>query len=142
MNGDDERPVRARLEPPVAEASAPFWEATRQRRLVLPWCVACEQAFWFPREVCPGCLGSAIDWRPASGRGRIHAATVEHHPALLPAVFGDQPYVIALVDLDEGVRMMSNVVGCPPDEVGVGMAVAATWEPLSDGRQLLLFEPT
>jgi uncharacterized OB-fold protein len=51
------------------------------------------------------------------------------------------PYAVALIDLDEGVRMLSNVVGCPPDEVVVGMAVQVTWEALDDGRHLPLFEP-
>ncbi len=139
MSAEGARP--ARLEAPETEASAPFWAATRDRRLVLPWCVECERAFWFPREVCPRCLGSAIEWRPASGRGTVYAATVEHKPTMLAAVFGDQPYVIALVELDEGVRMLTNVVGVEPDAVSVGMAVQVTWEPLSDGRHLVLFEP-
>jgi uncharacterized protein len=136
-----DKPRPARFEPPVTEASAAFWEATRLPRLVLPWCVACEQAFWFPREVCPHCLGSAIEWRPATGHGVIYAVTVEHKPTMLPAVFGDQPYAIALVDLDEGVRVMANIVGGPATEVCSGQPVEATWEPLSDGRHLLLFQP-
>ena len=141
MTPRGESPGRTRLEAPVTEASAAFWEATRERRLLLPWCVDCGRAFWFPREVCPRCLGSAIEWRPASGRGQVYAATVEHRPALLPDVFGEQPYVIALVELDEGVRMLTNVVGCPPADVAVGLAVEVTWEPMSDGRHLVLFQP-
>ena len=58
-----------------------------------------------------------------------------------PTFSGGQPYCVALVDLEEGVRMLTNVVGCPPDEVHIGMAVTVTWEPLSDGRQLPLFAP-
>ncbi len=142
MTPDDARPPRpARLEAPITEASSPFWEATRGRQLVLPWCVACDQAFWFPREVCPRCLGSAIEWRPASGRGVVYAVTVDHRPALLPRVFGEEPYAIALVDLHEGVRMLTNVVGVPPGDVAVGLAVEVTWEPMSDGRHLVLFQP-
>ena len=141
MTPGRDAPRPGRLEAPVTEASAAFWEATRGRRLVLPWCVDCGQAFWFPREVCPHCLGSVIEWREASGRGVVYAATVEHRPQMLGAVFGDDPYVIALVELDEGVRMMTNVVGCPPGDVSVGMAVEVTWEPMSDGRHLVLFQP-
>jgi uncharacterized protein len=140
------RPERRRFEPPATEASTEFWEATRQRRLVLPWCVDCDQPFWFPREVCPRCVGSAIEWREASGLGLVYAVTVEHKPVMLPEVFGDRPYAVALVDLDEGVRMMTNMVGLAshsmePDDVAVGDPVEATWEPLSDGRHLLLFQP-
>jgi hypothetical protein len=122
-----------RLEPPVGEEAVPFWDATREGRLVLPWCTACERPIWFPRAVCPGCLGSTLAWRDASGEGAVYACTVEHK--------GEPPYVVALVDLDEGVRVLSNVVGCPPDAVAVGDRVRVTWEPLSDGRRLPLFEP-
>jgi uncharacterized protein len=127
-----------RLEPPVGETSAPFWEATREGRLLLQWCTACERPVWYPREVCPGCLGEALEWRESPGRGAVYACTVEHkaQTAALEA-----PYVVALVELDEGVRLLSNVVGAPPDEVGVGDRVEVTWEPLSDGRQLPLFTP-
>jgi uncharacterized protein len=127
-----------RLEPPVSEAARPFWDATRDGRLVIPWCTACERPVWYPREVCPGCLRSSFEWREASGRGVVHACTVEHtaQTAALEA-----PYVVALVELDEGVRLMTNVVGCPPEQVAVGDRVQVTWEPLSDGRRLPLFEP-
>lgn len=126
-----------RLEPPASEAAAPFWQATRERRLVLPWCSACEQPIWYPREVCPACLGTTIEWRDASGLGVIYACTVEHHSQTSAL---EAPYVVALIELDEGVRLMSNVVGGPSQEVVVGDRVGVTWEPLSDGRHLPLFE--
>ena len=86
--------------------------------------------------------GSTLTWRRASGRATVYAATVEHNPAATGSTFSDgQPYVVALVDLDEGVRMMTNIVGCPPEDVHPGLAVTVTWEPLSDGRQLPLFTP-
>jgi uncharacterized OB-fold protein len=127
----------ARFEPPVSEVAAPFWEATRDRRLVLPWCTACQRPVWYPREVCPGCLGSGLEWRESPGRGVVYACTVEHK-AQTRAL--EAPYVVALVELDEGVRLLSNVVGCPPERVGVGDRVQVTWEALSDGRGLPLFE--
>ena len=133
-----DRSDRTRLEPPISEVAAPFWDATRERRLLLQWCTACGRAVWYPREVCPGCLGSTLEWRESRGHGVVYACTVEHK-AQTPAL--EAPYVVALVDLDEGVRLLSNVVGCPPDQVGVGDRVQLTWEPLSDGRRLPLFEP-
>ncbi len=90
------------------------------------------------REVCPRCLGSRLEWRPSPGTGAVYTFTVEYNPQnpnLKP------PYTIALIDLDEGVRMMSNLVGCPPGEVRVGMRVRVTWEALSDERNLPQFEP-
>jgi len=133
--------VTTLLEPaPASEASAPFWDATRDQRLVLPWCTACERPFWYPREVCPRCLGDGIEWRPASGDGTAYAVSVHHKPG--PGrVPEDGPYVVALVELAEGVRLLSNVVGCPPDDVAVGMALRLTWHPLTDGRHLPQFTP-
>lgn len=128
------------FEPPVSEEAAPFWDATRRGELVLPWCRACERAFWYPRAICPHCLGDDIDWRRAGGAGVVYAASVQHLPG--PGRSKDDgPYVVVLVDLDEGVRVMANVVACAPDDVHVGMRVRAAWQPLSDGRQLLQFAP-
>jgi uncharacterized OB-fold protein len=127
-------------EPAVYDDSAPFWDATRDRRFVLPWCADCEQGIWYPRLVCPYCLGETIEWRDAAGTGTVHAYSIQPKPG--PGRDADDgPYVVALVDLDEGVRMMTNIVGCDPVDVRVGMAVELTWQPLSDGRHLALFEP-
>jgi uncharacterized protein len=127
-----------RFEPPISEVAEPFWNATREGRLLLPWCTACARPVWYPREVCPRCLGSTLEWRESQGRGVVYACTVEHK-AQTQALAA--PYVVALVELDEGVRLLSNVVGRPPERVAVGDRVRVTWEPLSDGRRLPLFEP-
>ena len=131
---------RSRFEPAESVAGAPFWAASRERRLELPWCVECDRPHWFPREVCPYCLGSRIEWREATGDGVVYAASVQYRPAW-PTLADRVPYVAALIELDEGVRLMSNVVGMPADEVEVGLAVRVTWEALSDGRHLPQFEP-
>jgi len=130
------------MEPPIGAESGPFWEATRQGTLLVQWCTACDRGIFYPRSFCPGCAGSALEWRTASGNATVYAVMVEHNPAATGTIFSDgQPYTVALVDLQEGVRMLTNVVGCPPDEVHPGMDVTVTWEPLSDGRQLPLFTP-
>lgn len=122
--------------PPVTAVDQPFWAATREQRLVLQWCVACERVVHYPREACPGCLGDELEWRSASGRGVVHAAST------MAAAAGEEPYSVALVDLAEGARFMTNVVGCAPADVRVGMSVTVRWEPLDDGRHLPLFEPS
>lgn len=129
---------RNRFEPPMSEAGQAFWDATRERRLVLPWCTDCERPHWFPRDVCPFCLGSAIEWRGASGGAEVYAVSVMPKPAM-PMLAERVPYAVALVDLDEGVRMMTNVVGVDPATVAVGDRVSIGWEPLSDGRHLPVF---
>lgn len=130
----------SRMEPPASEAAAPFWEATRDQRLVLQWCRSCDRPIHYPREACPRCLGTDLEFRPASGAGTVYACSVMHRPAH-PGMADDVPYVVALIDLDEGVRLMSNVVGIEPDAVRVGQAVQVTWEALDDGRHLPLFSP-
>ena len=127
-----------RFEPPVTETSAPFWDATRERRFVLQWCTECDKPIWYPREVCPRCLGSALEWRPATGGGEVYAVTTEHKPQN-PGMAELAPYTVALIQLSEGVRMLSSVVGSPPEAVRIGAAVAVSWEPLSDGRNLPVF---
>ena len=127
-----------RFEPPVTEFTTPFWDATREQRLLLPWCRSCDEPFWFPRETCPRDLSPDIEWRPAEGRGVVHAVSVMPKPAN-PLMAGREPYVVALIDLAEGVRMMSTVVDGDPWSVGVGDRVVLAWEPLSDGRQLYVF---
>jgi uncharacterized protein len=134
-----------RREPPVSPESAPFWEATRRGVFLLQWCDACNRPVFYPRVMCPRCSAPAagMTWRETSGRATVHAAVVEHRPERAGATFAEgRPYCVALVDLEEGVRMMTNVVGCAPNDVHEGMPVSLTWEPLSDGRQLPLFQPT
>ncbi len=129
-----------RPQPPEDETSRPFWEATRTRRLLYQWCTVCDRPVFFPRDICPGCLGSTLEWRESSGRGTVYTFSNVHRPQMpnfaLPA-----PYTVALIELAEGVRLMSNVVNCDPEQVRVGMAVKVTWERLDDGRHLPQFEP-
>jgi uncharacterized OB-fold protein len=89
--------------------------------------------------VCPGCLGTSLEWRQSQGRGRVYAASVHHIPGN-PLMQDKTPYVVALVELEEGVRLMTNVVGWDdPYDAAVGRAVSVDWEPLSDGRNLPVF---
>jgi hypothetical protein len=132
--------MTARREPTQSDEAAPFWDATREQRFVLPWCRECDAAIWYPRAVCPRCFGESVDWRADRGDGAVYAASMHTEPG--PGrVEDDGPYVVALVDLDAGVRVMSNVIDCDPAEVAVGMRVALAWEPLSDGRHLPVFRP-
>jgi uncharacterized OB-fold protein len=128
------------FEPPVSDESAPFWDATRDKQLLLPWCTACARPFWYPRAGCPQCLGSEIEWRPASGTAVVYASVVHYLPG--PGRDRDDlPYVVALVELPEGVRMMTNIVDCAPEAVTVGMSVNVSWKALSDGRHLPVYAP-
>ena len=121
-----------RFEPPSSELTEPYWDATRNQELLLQWCVPCAEPVHYPRHHCPRCLGGELEWRKAAGTGEVHAFTVDHRA---------ERRVVALVMLDEGARVMSNIVNCDPAEVRVGQPVQVTWEALSDGRHLPLYEP-
>ncbi|MEY2419474.1 MAG: uncharacterized protein QOG90_2154 [Actinomycetota bacterium] len=131
-----------RIEPPESEVAKPFWDATREQRLVLQWCTDCGKAIFYPREVCPSCLrADVLEWRDASGRGEVYAVSVQH-AAQVPMPAYEAPYAVAVVELEEGVRMLSTIVGTDPETVVVGQAVTVAWEPLSDGRNLPMFQPS
>lgn len=137
-----EKAKPTRFEPAMSEVTEPFWEATRNQEFLLQWCAPCDTAIFYPREVCPICLGSeGLEWRPSSGDGTVYAASVQHKPGN-PLMADRVPYVVALIELAEGPRLMSNVINCPPDDVAIGAAVRLTWEALSDGRNLPQFELT
>jgi uncharacterized OB-fold protein len=128
------RPLPRRT--PVA---APFFDAAKDHRLLIPRCPR-DGWFFYPRTRCPVCLGDDWSWEEASGRGTVHAFTVDrvgHDPAQRSRL----PLVVAAVDLEEGPRLTANVVGCAPEEVSVGMSVEVTWEDL-DGETLVLFKPS
>lgn len=128
------------LEPPQSEHGTPFWDASRDEKLMIPYSTATGEPFWYPREVAVDSLGEGFEWREASGEGTVYAVSVQHKggPGRDPA---EGPYAVALIDLPEGVRIMSNVIGIEPDEVAVGMAVTVSWHELSDGRKLPMFRP-
>ena len=121
-----------RFEPPLDPELATFWDGTRDKQLLLPHCRSCGTTFWYPRVTCPACLSEDLDWRPSAGIGEVHAVSV---------MARGTPYAVVLVDLDEGVRLMSNTTNVDPADVHVGMRVRPSWEALTDGRHLWLFEP-
>lgn len=130
----------SRFVPPPTAAAEPFWEATRDRRLILQWCDACERTVHYPRSHCPHCGASeALVWRDAPSEGRIYAVTMHHLPGQTWS--GPVPYVVALVELEGGARLMTNIVGMASEGARVGNRVLLTWEPLPDGRHLPLFSP-
>lgn len=118
--------------------SAPYWEGARQERLMIRACRACGRSHFMPRWMCPHCWSTELDWIQASGRGQVHSYTVIRR-APSPAFAGSVPYVVALVDLEEGPRMMSNIVGDGALEVRSGDAVRVCFEDRGDGAKLPQF---
>lgn len=130
-----ERPL-----PPERSFSRPFWEATREKRLLLQYDRAAGAYQFYPR---PTSIYSGrradLEWREVSGKGQVFSFTTVRRAR--PPFRDHEPYLIAMVTLDEGVNVMSNLIGCGADEVRIGLRVRPCWAPLPDGRHLLLFEP-
>ena len=127
--------------PAVAIWARPFWNAARENRLVLQHCNDCGKAIFYPRAFCPHCLSDNLGWQTASGRGTVYSYTVVEANA--PSAFiGDIPYVVAVIRLDEGVQMLSNVVGCELSQLRCDMPVEVTFEKLNDEFTLPKFRPT
>ncbi|MFN2545727.1 MAG: Zn-ribbon domain-containing OB-fold protein [Actinomycetota bacterium] len=100
----------------------PYWDAAREGRLLIKRCRTCAEAFFYPRTYCPRCWSQDTEWQNSSGRGRVYTFTVVHQNDLPP--FNQRvPYVVAIVELDEGVRLTSNIEGVDPDEVACDMPV-------------------
>jgi uncharacterized protein len=91
----------------------PYWDAARNHQLALQECMRCRRFYFYPRDYCPLCLGAEVQWRAVSGRGSLYTYVIVHDPP--PTVGRDGPYVIAIVQLAEGPRMMANIVGVEAD---------------------------
>jgi uncharacterized protein len=127
------------LPSPVANAdSLPYWTAARERRLVIRKCKACGELHFMPRHLCPTCWSDQLEWVQAKGTGSVHSFTVVRR-ASDPAFVSRVPYVVALVELDEGPRMMANILGSDALEVKIGDRVQVTFEDRGEGALLPQF---
>jgi uncharacterized OB-fold protein len=133
----------AEYKKPIPQPSAetrPYWEATRRHELQLPYCTACAQFFFYPRFFCPRCFGSDIEWRKASGKGTLYTYAIQYRPQ---APGFEPPYVTAVVELEEGPRLMMNLVGveADPEQLQVGMPLEVTFEDVTDEITMPKFRP-
>lgn len=123
-----------RYSTPVADRETrPYWEGAGRHELVLQRCLDCGTVQHRPRGLCVSCLSDAIEHFVASGRGHVHTFTVTHQNGL-PAFRDACPYVLAYVALEEGPRLMTNIVGCDVDDVSIGMNVVADFVDVEGGE--------
>jgi len=132
MTGKDE------LLPNPTGASRPFWDGAAEEELRIQHCDACESWVFYPRKICPHCFDLDLSWKRASGDGTILTYTIVHDAAI-PAYEDDTPYPLAVIELDEGPQMMTNILGCDVDEVSVEDEVQVTFED-RDGQLIPQFE--
>ena len=126
--------------PMPTKEDRPFWEAARRHEFVLPRCRQCGHV-WFPPYLnCQRCLSLDREWMRASGRGVVDAFTV-FDKAYIPAFADDVPYNVALILLDEGPRMYSNIVGIANEDIDTGMRVEVVFDDVTDEISLPKFRP-
>ena len=122
------------------EISAPFFDGAREGRLMLQHCTSCGGWSFPVRERCPHCFAGTLEWKAASGRGTLYTFAIMHqvmHPGFATSV----PYNVSQVDLAEGVRMITNVVGIGNDALRPGMALEVVFDDLGDGVSVPKFRP-
>jgi uncharacterized protein len=133
-------PVYAKPLPHIDPDALPYWASLREHQMRIQKCQACQRFFFPPSDYCPRCLSGEVEWQAVSGRGSVYAAITMHH-VYRPAYKQEVPYNISLVDLDEGARVWTNVIGCPPAEVCPGMPVEVVYEDATDDITLAKFRP-
>ena len=124
--------------PEPTPVTAPFWEACKAHQLLLQRCETCGHTQFYPRSFCTACMSDELRWRSARGRGTVYSYSTVHR-ALLPGFEEDLPYVVAMIELEEGVRLLSQIIGCAPEEVSIGLAVHVVFESVQEGVVLPKF---
>jgi uncharacterized OB-fold protein len=122
------------------ETSAPFFDGAREGRLMLQHCPSCDAWSWPVRERCPHCFAAKLGWRQASGRGSLYTFTIMHQ-VMNPGFASAVPYNVAQIDLVEGVRVTSNVVGVGNNALRIGMPLEVVFEAVGDDVSIPKFRP-
>jgi uncharacterized OB-fold protein len=126
--------------PLANEDTQPYWQACRQGELRLQKCADCGHVRFPPSVLCPRCLSDSSSWEKMSGHGRVYSWIVVHRPQH-PAFFEDVPYNVVIVELDEGPRLHSRIVGCANEEIAIGMPVEVVFEKKNDDVTMPYFKP-
>jgi uncharacterized OB-fold protein len=126
--------------PAIQSWSKPFWDATRERRLLIQECRNCGKKIFYPKKYCPECRSTDIGWIESSGEGKVYSFSTLHL-GVHPKFEGNAPYTIAIIELNEGVRLMSNIANCDLQDIQCDMPVKVTFEDVTEEITLPRFEP-
>jgi len=133
--------ARSKPLPVVTDENRSFWEGCREGKLLLQYCEQCQQYQFYPRLYCMHCSSPRIQWVEVSGRGRIYSYTIIHRNKS-PEFMHDTPYNVAIVQLDEGPRMMANIVQSDASQLRVDLPVTVVFDPVTDEISVPRFKPT
>lgn len=131
--------VPEKPQPRITPHAAPYWQSCAEEKMALPYCQKCEACFYYPRLWCPQCFNQDLSWQEVSGKGKIYSFSIIYQSPL-PSYQADLPYVLAIIELEEGPRMMTNVVNCDVNTVHVDMPVTVTYEQRGD-MKIPQFQP-
>jgi uncharacterized protein len=130
------------LPQPITPEAKPYWDGLKERKLLLPRCADCGHTFFYPRVLCPRCHCRAIQWIQASGRGRLYAFGIAHQ-SFNRAFKVPPPYVLAMIELEEGPRMVSNLINieADPSVVKCDMPLEVVFHRMTEEVTIPLFQP-
>lgn len=117
-----------------------FWQAAKQNELKIQKCSQCGHAQHYPRVACTACWSAELDWHTCTGKGTVHSYTIAYR-STTPEFIGDDPYIVAIVELEEGVRMTTNIVDCPLDSIAIDMPVQVVFDHVTEEIALPKFRP-
>jgi len=131
------------LPQPITAETKPFWDGLREQKLMLPKCGDCSRVFFYPRIICPHCQSRNVGWIQGSGRGKLHSFEIAYQ-TISRAFKVKPPYVLAMIELEEGPRMLSNLIDIEPDpkKIKCDMPVEIVYQKMTDEVTLPLFRPS
>ena len=125
--------------PANEQLTKPFWEAAKREELVIPYCNSCSHLFFYPREVCPNWFSKDLIWKKMSGKGRVYTYT-HVRQSVHPSFQSANGHIYAIVQLEEGPKIPSGIVGCEPEEVYVDMPVSVAFDVITEDFTLVKFQ--
>jgi uncharacterized OB-fold protein len=126
--------------PVITTLSKVFWDGCKEEKLLYQHCRDCGEVIFFPKYLCPNCMSHNLEWLESKGKGKIATFTVTHNFAP-PAFMAEVPYCVAIIELDEGYRMMSNMVECDFEELECDMPVEVVFDQVTEEVTLPKFRP-
>ena len=126
--------------PAISTLNQPYWDGLKKRQMVLPKCSACGVVWYPPAPFCPDCWSRDFSWQELSGRGKVNSWVV-FHQAYFSSVKDEIPYNVAEVELEEGPRLLTNLVEVDNADIAIGMAVEVVFDDVTDDVTLAKFRP-
>lgn len=121
----------------IDEESKPYWDGLKDHKLLIQQCEDCHQSIFYPRSICPHCFSDHLSWFQANGTGTIYSFTIVHQG--YGPFKGETPYVVGIIELDEGVRMMTRIIG-DKDEISIGKRVSVVYKEVEEDFVLPYFQ--